>query len=57
MKLFWVQSVYSMTLHVPHVQDQAHGEVQEGHEAHQINQHAQEVVLWMHLEVHEVVQG
>jgi hypothetical protein len=31
--------------HVPHVQGQAHGEVQEGHEAHQINQHEQEVLL------------
>jgi hypothetical protein len=31
--------------HVPHVQGQAHGEVQEGHEAHQIYQHEQEVVL------------
>jgi uncharacterized protein YlbG (UPF0298 family) len=30
---------------VRHVQGQAHGEVQEGHEAHQINQHDQEVVL------------
>jgi hypothetical protein len=31
--------------HVPHVQGQSHGEVQEGHEAHQIDQHEQEVVL------------
>jgi hypothetical protein len=31
--------------HDPHVQGQAHGEVQEGHEAHQIDQHEQEVVL------------
>jgi hypothetical protein len=31
--------------HVPHVQGQAHGEVQEGHEAHQIYQQEQEVVL------------
>jgi hypothetical protein len=31
--------------YVPHVQGQAHGEVQEGHEAHQIDQHEQEVVL------------
>jgi hypothetical protein len=31
--------------HVPHVQGQAHGEVQEGHEAHLIDQHEQEVVL------------
>jgi hypothetical protein len=30
--------------HVPHVQGQAHGEVQEGHEAHQIGQQEQEVV-------------
>jgi hypothetical protein len=30
---------------VPHVKGQAHREVQEGHEAHQINQHEQEVVL------------
>jgi hypothetical protein len=31
--------------HVTHVQGQAHGEVQESHEAHQIEQHEQEVVL------------
>jgi hypothetical protein len=31
--------------HVPHVQGQAHGEVQEGQEAHQINEHEHEVVL------------
>jgi hypothetical protein len=31
--------------HVPHVQGQSHGEVQEGHEAHQIDQCEQEVVL------------
>jgi hypothetical protein len=31
--------------HVPHVQGQAHGEVLEGHEAHHIDQHEQEVVL------------
>jgi hypothetical protein len=31
--------------HVPHVQGQAHGEAQEGHEAHQIDQHEQQVVL------------
>jgi hypothetical protein len=31
--------------HVPHVQGQAHGEAQEGHEAHQIDQHEEEVVL------------
>jgi hypothetical protein len=31
--------------HVPHVQGQVHGEVQEGHKAHQIYQHEQEVVL------------
>jgi hypothetical protein len=31
--------------HVPHVQGQANGEVQEGHEAHKIDQHGQEVVL------------
>jgi hypothetical protein len=37
--------------HVPHVQGQTHGEVQEGHKAHQIDQHKQEVV-WKHLEVH-----
>jgi hypothetical protein len=29
----------------PHVQGQAHGEAQEGHTAHQIDQHEQEVVL------------
>jgi hypothetical protein len=32
-------------LHVPHVQGRAHGKVQEGHEAHQIDQHEQKVVL------------
>jgi Ni,Fe-hydrogenase III large subunit len=31
--------------HVPHVQGQAHVEAQEGHEAHTINQHKQEVDL------------
>jgi hypothetical protein len=31
--------------YVPNVQGQAHGEVQEGHTAHKIDQHAQEVVL------------
>jgi hypothetical protein len=31
--------------HVPHVKEQAHGEVQEVHVAHQIDQHEQEVVL------------
>jgi hypothetical protein len=31
--------------HVLHVQGQAHGEVQEGHEAHQVYQHEQEAVL------------
>jgi hypothetical protein len=31
--------------HVPHVQGPSHGEVQEGHETHQIDQHEQEVVL------------
>jgi hypothetical protein len=31
--------------HVPQVQGQAHKEVQEGHEAHTIDQHEQEVVL------------
>jgi hypothetical protein len=31
--------------HVPHVKGQSHVEVQEGHEAHQIDQHKQEVVL------------
>jgi hypothetical protein len=31
--------------YVHHVQGQAHGEAQKGHEAHQIDQHEQEVVL------------
>jgi hypothetical protein len=31
--------------HVPHVQGQAHGEVQEAHEAHKINCHEYGVVL------------
>jgi hypothetical protein len=31
--------------HVPHVQGHSHVGVQEVHEAHQIDQHAQEVVL------------
>jgi hypothetical protein len=31
--------------HVPHIQGQSHGEVQEGYEAHQNDQHEQEVVL------------
>jgi hypothetical protein len=34
--------------HVPYVQGQAHGEVQEGHKAHKIDQHAQEGVLDAH---------
>jgi hypothetical protein len=37
--------MYTHDCHVPHVQGQAHGEVQEGHSAHLIDQHAQEVVL------------
>jgi hypothetical protein len=37
--------------HLAHVQAQAHVEVQEGYEAHQINQNNQEVVLA------QVVQG
>jgi hypothetical protein len=53
--LFWmhleVHEVDQGAVHVHHdpnvppVQGQAHGEVQEGHEAHQIGQHEQEVVL------------
>jgi hypothetical protein len=31
--------------HVPYVQGQSHGEIQEAHETHQIDQHEQEVVL------------
>jgi hypothetical protein len=31
--------------HLPRVKGQSHGEVQEGHEAHQIDQHKHEVVL------------
>jgi hypothetical protein len=31
--------------HGPHVQGQSHGEVQEGHKTHKIDQHEQEVVL------------
>jgi hypothetical protein len=31
--------------HVPHVQGQSHGEVQEGHEVHQTDQHEYEVLL------------
>jgi hypothetical protein len=54
-KLFWmhlevhevVQDAVNVPhdLHVSHVQGQAHGEVQESHEAHQIGLHEQEVVL------------
>jgi hypothetical protein len=54
-RLFWmhleVHEVDQDAVHVhhdpnvPHVQGQAHGEVQEGHESHQIDQHEQEVVL------------
>jgi hypothetical protein len=50
--MFWlhleVHEVDQGAVHVHHdfhVQGQAHGEVQEGHKAHQIDQHAQEVVL------------
>jgi hypothetical protein len=31
--------------YMPHVQGHTHGQVQEGHEAHQIDQHEQEAVL------------
>jgi hypothetical protein len=34
--------------HVPYVQGQVHGEVQEGHDAHQIDWHEQEIVLDAH---------
>jgi hypothetical protein len=54
-RLFWlhleVHEVHQgavhvhLDFHVPHVQGQAHGEVLEGHKAHKIDQHAQEVVL------------
>jgi hypothetical protein len=39
--------------HVPRVQGQSHGEVQEGHETHQIDQHYRRLFL-MHLKLHEV---
>jgi hypothetical protein len=42
--------------HLAHVQAQAHVEVQDGYEAHQINQHNQEVVLDA-LRSAQVVQG
>jgi hypothetical protein len=48
---FWmhleVHKVVQGAVHVhldPHAQGQAHGEVEEGYETHQINQHKQEVV-------------
>jgi hypothetical protein len=53
-RLFWMRLAHAVdqgAVHVHHdprvihVQGQAHGEVQEGHEAHQIDQHEQEVVL------------
>jgi hypothetical protein len=54
-RLFWmhleVQEVVQGAVqvhhdpHVPHIQGQSHGEVQEGYEAHQNDQHEQEVVL------------
>jgi hypothetical protein len=54
-RLFWmhleVHEIYQGAVyvhhdpHVLHVQGQAHGESQESHEAHQIDQHEQEVVL------------
>jgi hypothetical protein len=54
-RLFWmhlkVHEVDQGAVHVhhdpylPHVQGQAHGEVQEGHEEHKIDQYEQEVVL------------
>jgi hypothetical protein len=53
-RLFWihleVHEVDQGAVHVyhdpqvPHVQGQAHGEVEEGHEAHQIDQHEQEAL-------------
>jgi hypothetical protein len=54
-RLFWmhfeVHEIVQSAVHVHqgphghHVQGQAYVEVQEGHEAHQIDQHKQEVVL------------
>jgi hypothetical protein len=54
-KLFWMHLEVHLVnqgavhvhhdLHVPHVGGQSHGEVQEGHEAHQIDQHKQQVFL------------
>jgi hypothetical protein len=41
--------------HVPRVKGHLHGEVQEGHEAHQIDHINRR--FWMHSEVHEVGQG
>jgi hypothetical protein len=42
--------------HVPHDQGQSPGEVQEGHETHQIDQHYRRLFL-MHLKVYEVDLG
>jgi hypothetical protein len=58
-RLFWmhleVHKVDQGTVHVHHdpyvpdVQGQAHGEAQEDHKAHQIDQHDKEVVLDAHI--------
>jgi hypothetical protein len=42
--------------HVPHIQGQSHGEVQDGHEAHQIDQHMNRRLFSLHLEVLEAVK-
>jgi hypothetical protein len=44
--------------HVPHVQGQAHGEVQEDHELRHIKLISiNRRLFWMHLELHNVFQG
>jgi hypothetical protein len=48
LEVHWVDQVAIHVYHdpnLPHVQGQAHGEVQEGHEANLIDLHEQEVVL------------
>jgi hypothetical protein len=44
-RLFWMHLEVHEVIQATCVQGQAHGEVQEGHEAHQIDQHKQEIVL------------
>jgi hypothetical protein len=43
--------------HMPHVQGQAHGKAQEGHQAHHKLISINRRLFWMHYEVYEAVRG